>query len=51
MNICGIVAEYTVFHSGHLHQIQETRRLLGDDCAIVCVMSGNFVQRGESAIM
>lgn len=51
MNICGIIAEYNVFHSGHLHQIQETRRLLGDDCAIVCVMSGNFVQRGESAIM
>ena len=49
MNITGIVSEYNPFHLGHDFHIKETRRLLGDDTAIVCVMSGNFVQRGECA--
>lgn len=50
MKIVGIVAEYNPFHSGHRHHIAETRRRLGEDCAIVAAMSGNFVQRGECAI-
>lgn len=50
MRIAGIVAEYNPFHLGHQHQIGETRRLLGEDCGIVCVMSGDFVQRGEPAV-
>lgn len=50
MTIAGIVAEYNPFHLGHEYQIQETRRILGEDTAIVCVMSGDFVQRGEPAI-
>lgn len=50
MTIAGIVAEYNPFHLGHAHQIQETRRILGSDCGIVCVMSGDFVQRGEPAL-
>lgn len=49
MNICAIVCEYNPFHNGHMHQIQRVRELLGDDTAIVCIMSGNFVQRGEPA--
>lgn len=49
MNICGIVCEYNPFHNGHLYQINEARRAGAD--AIVCVMSGNFVQRGDFAIM
>lgn len=49
MNICGIVCEYNPFHNGHLYQISEARRAGAD--AIVCVMSGNFVQRGDFAIM
>lgn len=51
MRICGIVAEYNPFHNGHLHHIHQTRQLLGQDCAIVCCMSGNFVQRGEAALL
>lgn len=51
MKICGIVAEYNPFHAGHAYHIEQTRAILGEDCAIVCVMSGNFVQRGECAIM
>lgn len=48
--VCGIVAEYNPFHSGHARHIAETRRALGEGTVIVCVMSGNFVQRGEPAV-
>lgn len=50
MKICAIICEYNPFHNGHLHQLQEAKRLSGAD-AILCVMSGNFVQRGEAAIL
>lgn len=49
MKIVGIVAEYNPFHGGHHHHIDETRRRAGA-CAVVAVMSGNFVQRGDCAI-
>lgn len=49
MNISGIISEYNPFHMGHKHHIDQTRAVLGEDTAIVCVMSGNFVQRGEPA--
>ena len=49
MNICGIVCEFNPFHSGHRYLIDECRRALGADSAVVCVMSGDFVQRGEAA--
>lgn len=49
MNISGIISEYNPFHMGHKHHIDQTRAALGDDSGIVCVMSGNFVQRGEPA--
>ena len=48
--VAGIVAEYNPFHRGHAYHIAETRRLLGADCAVVCVMSGDFVQRGDVAV-
>lgn len=51
MNICGIVAEYNPFHAGHAYHIEQTRLQLGEETAIVCAMSGNFVQRGEVAIL
>ena len=50
MKICGIICEYNPFHNGHLYQLREAKRLSGAD-AVVCVMSGNFVQRGEAAIL
>jgi predicted nucleotidyltransferase len=50
VNIAGIICEYNPIHRGHTHHIQETRRLLGEDTAVLCVMSGNFVQRGQAAI-
>lgn len=49
MKISGIVCEYNPFHNGHLHHIAETRKSGAD--RIICVMSGNFVQRGDAAVM
>ncbi|MBQ5812671.1 MAG: nucleotidyltransferase family protein, partial [Clostridia bacterium] len=51
MKICGIVTEYNPFHKGHLYQIGKTREILGEDTAVVCCMSGDFVQRGEAALL
>lgn len=50
MHTVGIVCEYNPFHNGHLYQLRETRRLLGTDTVTICVMSGDFVQRGEAAV-
>jgi len=45
----GIICEYNPFHKGHAYQIQETCRRTGDP-DIICIMSGNYTQRGEPAI-
>ena len=50
MNIVGIICEYNPFHPGHAWHIGATRRALGGECGVVCVMSGNFVQRGDFAV-
>ncbi len=50
MAIIGIIAEYNPFHSGHKYQIEESRRRLGEASPVLCVMSGNWVQRGEPAL-
>ncbi len=49
IKICGIICEYNPLHKGHIYQIEEARRLTEADY-VVCIMSGNFVQRGENAI-
>ena len=45
----GIAAEYDPFTNGHADHIRRTRLAAGEDCAVVCVMSGSFTQRGEPA--
>ena len=50
MAICGIIAEYDPFHTGHGWQIKEIRNTLGEDCAVIAVMSGNWTQRGGPAL-
>ncbi len=46
MRVFGIICEYNPFHRGHKWQIDELRRLAGEEeCAVVCAMSGDFVQR------
>ncbi len=49
MKICGIVAEYNPFHNGHKYHIEKTKEITGCD-AVICVMSGNFIQRGLPAL-
>ena len=51
MKIAGIVAEYNPFHTGHAYQIARTREVLGEDCAVVAVMSGHWVQGGRPAVL
>ena len=50
MKIVGIICEYNPFHLGHKKQIDWIKACFGGDCAVVCLMSGNFVQRGYPAI-
>lgn len=48
MKTAGIIAEYNPFHNGHKYHIEQTRN--AGATHIVCVMSGNFVQRGDLAV-
>ena len=50
MTAVGIIAEYNPFHNGHKYQLEKARELSGADCAIA-VISGNFTQRGEIAVL
>lgn len=49
MSVLGIVAEFNPLHNGHIHLIKETQKK-HDFAATVCVMSGNFTQRGEMSV-
>ena len=50
MQVSAIICEYNPFHTGHKYQIDSIRENI-EDVAIVCVMSGDFVQRGDVAII
>ncbi|MCI9003558.1 MAG: nucleotidyltransferase family protein [Oscillibacter sp.] len=50
MPVAGMITEYNPLHYGHVHLLEETRRRLGPETGILCVMSGNFVQRGDFAL-
>ena len=50
MRVLGIVVEYNPFHNGHLFHLQKAKELIKPDYTIA-VMSGNFCQRGEPAII
>ena len=45
-----IISEYNPFHNGHIHQIKETKKIY-PSAIITAIMSGNFVQRGEPAVI
>ena len=51
MQAVGVIAEFNPFHMGHAWLLGEIRRRFGEDCAIVCAMSGNYTQRGDCAIL
>lgn len=46
MSVIGIIAEFNPLHSGHEYLISEAKK----QGTVVAVISGNFVQRGETAI-
>ncbi len=50
MTIAAVICEYNPFHKGHAYHLEETRKQTGCDY-VVGIMSGNFVQRGEPAIL
>ena len=50
MKICACIAEYNPFHLGHLKHLDYIKTTLGAEKLIV-IMSGNFTQRGEPAIL
>ena len=51
MKITGVICEYNPLHLGHKKQLDRIRGSLGKDTGIVCLMSGNFTQRGVPAII
>lgn len=51
MAVAGVIAEYNPFHRGHAWLLAEARRRLGEDTAVIACMSGNFVQRGDFALL
>ena len=51
LKITGIICEYNPFHLGHRKQLHMIRRINGESAGIVCLMSGDFVQRGHPAII
>lgn len=50
MNTLGIIAEYNPLHNGHLYQLNRCKEQANAEFVIV-IMSGNFTQRGEAAIL
>lgn len=50
MKISGIITEYNPFHNGHIYHLNQTKEITKAD-AVICIMSGNFVQRGTPAII
>ena len=51
MKTVGIITEYNPFHNGHKRQIEAVRAHFGEDVAVISLMSGNYVQRGDFALL
>ncbi|RED65959.1 nucleotidyltransferase [Cohnella lupini] len=49
MSTVGVIVEYNPLHNGHLYHLQQSKKITGAD-AVVAVMSGHFLQRGEPAL-
>ena len=50
MKACGIIVEYNPFHNGHRYHAQQARQQSGAE-VVIAIMSGNFLQRGEPALL
>ena len=51
MHTAGMIIEYNPLHHGHLYLVRRIREQLGGETAVIGVMSGNFVQRGDFALV
>lgn len=49
MNFCAVISEFNPFHNGHQYLLKKAKEITNLPC--VCLMSGDFVQRGEPAIV
>lgn len=50
MRTVGLIVEYNPFHNGHHYHLQQSLKITNSD-AVVAVMSGHFLQRGEPALL
>lgn len=50
MQAVGLITEYNPLHNGHLYHLRQAKKLTQADCSVV-VMSGNWLQRGEPALL
>jgi predicted nucleotidyltransferase len=50
VKVVGIIVEYNPLHNGHQYHFEQAKQITGAD-TVVAVMSGNFLQRGEPAIV
>ncbi len=50
MKICAVICEFDPFHNGHKYLLERARKESGCD-KVLCLMSGNFTQRGEIAVL
>ena len=48
--VLGIICEYNPFHNGHLYHLEQSKKMTGSNYT-VAIMSGNFTQRGSTAII
>lgn len=48
-NFCAIICEFNPFHNGHRYFLEKAKQFSGADF-ILCIMSGNFTQRGDMCI-
>ena len=51
MKVTAVIAEYNLFHNGHIRQLEYIREHDGEDALRLVIMSGNYVQRGELAVI
>jgi predicted nucleotidyltransferase len=50
MKTTALIVEYNPFHNGHQYHLNQSKKITGNDNLIV-IMSGNFTQRGDAAIL
>ena len=51
MAVAAIICEFNPLHNGHLRLLDAARAQAGPEGTVLCLMSGNYVQRGEPALL